>query len=437
MTANGPHSTPKRRFYTQSLREWLKFFLSRPGIEDIIDQSYQHEPNPHVMGCLWDSPAWQDLPGNFSTTPGNLTFNIYIDWFNPFTNKIAGKTVSAGIILATCLNIPYELRESLGATCHLGITPLPQEPSVTTINHLTSPIVTELEDLWKGVTIPTFRHPEGIQKRVGILLAIADLLGIRKLLGYAAVNAQKFCSFCDLDHDNLGAIHQGIGQLRTGEDVRRAGRAYLDAPTIEKRKRLFKESGVRFSAVQQLSYRDPVRHTVLGMMHNWLEGILQHHARVKWGFGPISKRTATQTNRTILESFIAEGEENEEVETLTSSGVGSESVDYMDIDVDNQDNQERYAILSNLLIFADIHVVDLQKHSTENSFLVSSQGLQQLWYLPGWNVLQRISARKPMVNSRPIRGGFYLQFSSPSSFRNYGMMHQITARIYSSKTSTF
>jgi len=222
--------------------------------------------------------------------------------------------------------------------------------------------VTELEDLWVGVTIPTFRHPEGVRKRVGILFATADLLGIRKLLGYAAVNARKFCSFCDLDHDRLSAIHQGIGQLRAGEDVRRAGRAYLEAPTIEKRKKLFTESGVRFSAVQQLSYRDPVRHTVLGMMHNWLEGVLQHHARVKWGIGGLtSKGTETQTNRTISEPFIAEettlttedaySEENEGVETLSSSGVGSESVDRMDVDVGNQDNQEQYAILSNLLIF--------------------------------------------------------------------------------------
>jgi len=352
MTADGPRSTPKRRFYTQSLREWLKFFLSRPGIEDIIDQSYQHIANPHVMGCLWDSPAWQDLPGHFSTTPGNLTFNIYIDWFNPFTNKIAGKTVSAGIILATCLNIPYELRESLGATCHLGITPLPHEPSVLTINHLTSPIVTELEDLWEGVTISTFRHPEGVQKRVGILLAVADLLGIRKLLGYAAVNARKFCSFCDLDHNKLGAVDQGIGQLRTGEDVRRAGRAYLDASTIEKRKRLFKESGVRFSTMQQLSYRDPVRHTVLGMMHNWLEGVLQHHARVKWGIGGLTLRNQSTSESFMVESELTTEDATTENDTLTNSEVGSESVDRMDIDnQDNQERTERYEILSNLLIF--------------------------------------------------------------------------------------
>ncbi len=158
----------------------------------------------------------------------------------------------AGIILTTCLNILYELQESLEATCHLGITPLPKEPSISTINHLTSPIVMELEELWEGVTIPTFQHPEGVRKCVGILFATADLLGIRKLLRYAAVNAQKFCSFCDLNYDKLGDIDQDIGQLHTEEDVQRTGCAFLDAFTIEMRKKLFKASGVRFSMVQQL-----------------------------------------------------------------------------------------------------------------------------------------------------------------------------------------
>jgi hypothetical protein len=66
MTAGGPNLTPKRHFYTQSLLEWLKSFLLRPGIEELIDKTYHHTPNPHVMCCLWDSPAWQDLPGRFS-----------------------------------------------------------------------------------------------------------------------------------------------------------------------------------------------------------------------------------------------------------------------------------------------------------------------------------------------------------------------------------
>jgi hypothetical protein len=219
----------------------------------------------------------------------------------------------------------------------------------------------ELEDLWEGVMIPTFRHPEGIQKRVGILFAVTDLLGICKLLRYAAVNTQKFCSFCDFDHNKLGDINQGIGQLRTGEDVQRAGRDYLDASAIETRKKLFKASGVCFSMVQQLSYRDPVRHTVLRMMHNWLEGVLQHHTHVKWGISGLTlKGNGTQKNRTTSKSVVDEEteeayyEENEAktYDTLTDSGilsiVDSESMDHMDVD---SDNQERYKILSNQLIF--------------------------------------------------------------------------------------
>jgi hypothetical protein len=37
--------------------------------------------------------------------------------------------------------------------------------------------------------------------------------------------------------------------------------------------------------IHRLHYRDLVQHTVLGMMHNWIEGILQHHTHVKWGIG--------------------------------------------------------------------------------------------------------------------------------------------------------
>jgi hypothetical protein len=50
-----------------------------------------------------------------------------------------------------------------------------------------------------------------------------------------------------------------------------------------------------------------------------------------------------------------------------------------------------------------------------------------------------ILARKDMVNLRQIRGGFFLRFSSPSFFRNYGMVHQHrkVAPIDSSKISIF
>jgi hypothetical protein len=79
---------PCRLYTTQSLESWLRYFLGRPGIEDHINRSYLHPPNSNMRG-FWDSPAAREL-GDFRFIQGNLTFALYVDWFNPLTNKISG-----------------------------------------------------------------------------------------------------------------------------------------------------------------------------------------------------------------------------------------------------------------------------------------------------------------------------------------------------------
>ena len=95
-TRKGPKLIPRRFYTTQSFDSWLQFFLSRQVIEDSLVQSYNRCMNhPQAafgtdMHDVHDSPAWRDLTGFFST-PYHLVFGIYIDWYNPFTNKISGK----------------------------------------------------------------------------------------------------------------------------------------------------------------------------------------------------------------------------------------------------------------------------------------------------------------------------------------------------------
>src|ERR1700730_10715456 len=137
-------------------------------IENIINKSYEHHATPDAMHGIWDSPAWQSL-GSFTTTPGNLTFSYFIDWFNPLTNKIAGKSVSCGAIMLFCLNLPYELQHLPENTFFAGITPGPKEPTVTTINATTDPIVSQLDSMWHGKIIPTHCCPEGRMIRIGVL----------------------------------------------------------------------------------------------------------------------------------------------------------------------------------------------------------------------------------------------------------------------------
>jgi hypothetical protein len=37
--------------------------------------------------------------------------------------------------------------------------------------------------------------------------------------------------------------------------------------------------------MHRLPYWDPVKHTILGFMHNWIEGVLKNHLRTLWGIG--------------------------------------------------------------------------------------------------------------------------------------------------------
>ncbi|XP_006455800.1 hypothetical protein AGABI2DRAFT_153601 [Agaricus bisporus var. bisporus H97] len=208
-THRGPRDMPRQLYNVQSFESWLQFLLSRPG--------------------------------------GNLTFSFYIDWFNPFTNKIAGKIASCGAIIMFCLNLPYHCRHRPEYTFFAGITPPPHEPTVTTISSLLDPIVGKLQELYVGKVIRSYRYPDGRLTKVAILPVIADLLAVRKALGYTTA-AQEW--------------HQ--------------------ASTQKARKLLLEKNGIRWTPLHELFYRDPVQHTVLGVMHNWLEGILQHHTRVKW-----------------------------------------------------------------------------------------------------------------------------------------------------------
>ena len=135
---------------------WLETFLFHSRIEDLIDQCYEHQPpDTGVMHDIWDSLAQQSL-GPFTTTKNNFTFSFFIDWFNLFTNKISDKTVSCGAIMIFCLNLPYYLQYQPENTYFAGITPLPYEPSVTTITALLDPIVEQLQYFYHRQVIHTY-----------------------------------------------------------------------------------------------------------------------------------------------------------------------------------------------------------------------------------------------------------------------------------------
>lgn len=267
-------------------------------MEVLISKSYVRKPSSTVMRVVWDSPAWQSLPENFSSTPGNLTFSWYIDWFNPFTNKIAGKSTSCGAIMISCLNLPLELQQLPENTFFAGMTPTGKEPNTSTITAVTGPIVDRFKPMWNGRVIKTYCHPRGIRIRAAILARIGDLLAIRKAMGFAGVASHNFCSFCKLQRVDMDNLDYQSWELRTGPEVLAKAVEWNEATTKKRRQEIFKKYGVRWSSLHELPYGDSVCHTLLGLMHNWIEGILQHHARIRWGIGVVpSKADADEDER--------------------------------------------------------------------------------------------------------------------------------------------
>lgn len=88
---------PVLLYSTQSLIAWISGLLQMPGIEEAIDRQVKHStPEGGYQNDVWDSPLWKDFKDQrdqpFFATAGNLGFSLFYDGFNPFGNKVSGKS---------------------------------------------------------------------------------------------------------------------------------------------------------------------------------------------------------------------------------------------------------------------------------------------------------------------------------------------------------
>jgi hypothetical protein len=191
------------------------------------------------------------------------------------------------------LNLPPHLRYQAENTFIIGLTPPPHAPDPTTISHLLDPVITSVAKygVVPGQDVPTSRHPDGIAVQVKIAPLIADLEGSHKVGGFLAHSAMMFCSFCLCTDDQLEDLNIQSWEPCNGAQVRAQAEAWLHQITKAGQHAQETSTGVRWTPLHRLPYWDPVKHVVLGFMHNWLEGILQHHLRALWGIGRDEKES--------------------------------------------------------------------------------------------------------------------------------------------------
>ncbi|MBW0478863.1 hypothetical protein O181_018578 [Austropuccinia psidii MF-1] len=179
----GVINTPSLMYYTRDLVEWIKWLLNLETIESEIE-NWKNELTQTYHTCnIQQSLAWKTFSWSESSrrTPNSLliAFSLFIDWFSPQGNKIAGKQESLGCLVLTCLNLPPQYRNKPDFTLLYSIIPGPSSPDVITILNILKPLVDELLVIKNSCTVKTQLYPEGRDVYAQLLPLVGDHVAIQ------------------------------------------------------------------------------------------------------------------------------------------------------------------------------------------------------------------------------------------------------------------
>ncbi|KAJ6450224.1 hypothetical protein C8R47DRAFT_998947, partial [Mycena vitilis] len=119
---------------TVRVKDWLGRILSRPGIEDILDEYPETASRCEggSMSDIWSSPAIKELKGpdgkpfldhDRPNGEGRFLFSFAVDGFNPFHNKEAKQVVTSTGFFLVLMNFPPFQRYLSDNMCLLGTAP--------------------------------------------------------------------------------------------------------------------------------------------------------------------------------------------------------------------------------------------------------------------------------------------------------------------------
>ncbi|VDC00004.1 unnamed protein product [Peniophora sp. CBMAI 1063] len=281
------HSYPARQLLLQNLKEWLGRFLCRPGIMASLLQT----PTPKArMSDLWDAPQMSAFIGPdgsqfLRVVHGELrlVFALNVDGFNPFQAKETGRRASVTAMYLICLNLPPHLRYKVENMFFIGLIPGPKEPTEDQINHILALVVQQLLEFWtKGVFYDrTPLHDRGLLVRLALFLVVCDSPAGRDVSGFARHNHTRFCPYCKLTYQERNNVDYETWVARTLGEHRACAEAWR-AGNAKEKSRIWSATGIRYSALLELPYWDPLRCTVIDMMHALLLGNLKRLVRLYW-----------------------------------------------------------------------------------------------------------------------------------------------------------
>lgn len=193
-----------------------------------------------------------------------------VDWFEPFERGV----YSTGVIYLTILNLPRNERYRPENVIVIGIIPGPKEPEKT-LNSYLMPLVYELQEAWEyGITVSSHNNV-----LVNIKLALAcvtcDIPATRKVCGFLGHNAVYGCNKCLKEFNvTFGEKTDFLGFnredwiLHSLQQHTSGIKEILKQTTKTAQSNAESQYGLRYSALLELPYFDPIECTAIDIMHN-------------------------------------------------------------------------------------------------------------------------------------------------------------------------
>ena len=192
--------------------------------------------------------------------------------------------MSATAIYLVLLNFPEDQRYKHKNMYLAGVIPGPGKPSLEQINHVLSLIVKELLEFWKGVYFTrTGKFLGGRFSKGALIPLVCDMLATRQIAGLGSVNSKFFCTFCLLTIQEIKNLDKSSWPERRLYEQLVWARQWKECPSEHDRESLFKLHGVRWSALLDLPYWNPILFSVLDQMHAAYLGLYHTHCRRLWG----------------------------------------------------------------------------------------------------------------------------------------------------------
>lgn len=281
---------PALQYLHQDLQHWIARLLSRPGIEDLLEQ--QPVAGTDTVSDIWEASEIRDFLGPDGLPficPGipndelRLLFSFNADGFNPYQSKDSRISASSTGIYMVCLNLPKDLRYRPENMYLAGV--IPGKPSEDEINDYIGLVVDDLLAFWaSGVFFSrTAKFRRGRLTRSALIPIVSDMLAARQLGGFGSHAFHLFCHLCFLDSADIENLDPSTWPPRTNANHRYWATKWRDAQSMEERDAIFKEHGVRWSEFLRLTYWDAVRYIVIDSMHAMYLMLYRNHCRVVWG----------------------------------------------------------------------------------------------------------------------------------------------------------